>query len=458
MANRQYVGARYVPKFADPVEWNKALSYEALTIVTHLGNSFTSKKPVPAGVDIGNDEYWVNTGNFNAQLENVMNSVAGLTEEVNRISNRIIYANNPGNGLAGVIADGVTDDTAALTNIIAYAEANFLDVILPPGTIKITSQVNINKCKIKGAGCFSQNYAGIEEFTGTTIFCATQQARLKVNAGTAGLVISNIHFNTNIAKIGLVISGAQYSCFHDLSFNGFTEAQMSIKTETSIVGWCDFERLWFYPSDAKCLELGVNTNYTKNSNVCHNIFNHLAVNHKATGIEIGDADNNLFIGCYIFGMSTTEGVHFINTNGTAPTANIFLHCEAMQGIVFDDGCNYNSIYGYQYDNQEKEPTYNTTSNFTADMYGILSCVRGVGMKAAPSPLCGRVTLSANAQSVHVTFEYNVPGNYFVFTNITAGTDVNITVNTSNYARNGFDIYAPTPPASDVTIDYMIIGV
>ena len=48
MANRQYIGARYVPKFADPVEWNSALSYEALTIVTHLGNSFTSKKPVPA--------------------------------------------------------------------------------------------------------------------------------------------------------------------------------------------------------------------------------------------------------------------------------------------------------------------------------------------------------------------------------------------------------------------------
>ena len=53
MANRQYVGARYVPKFADPVEWNGALSYEALTIVTHLGHSFTSKKPVPAGFDIG---------------------------------------------------------------------------------------------------------------------------------------------------------------------------------------------------------------------------------------------------------------------------------------------------------------------------------------------------------------------------------------------------------------------
>ena len=50
MATRQYIGARYVPKFATPTEWNNSLSYEGLTIVTHLGNSFTSKKPVPAGI------------------------------------------------------------------------------------------------------------------------------------------------------------------------------------------------------------------------------------------------------------------------------------------------------------------------------------------------------------------------------------------------------------------------
>ena len=69
MATRQYVGARYVPKFADPVEWSNVLSYEALTVVTHLGNSFTSKIPVPAGIDISNTDYWVNTGNYNAQVE-----------------------------------------------------------------------------------------------------------------------------------------------------------------------------------------------------------------------------------------------------------------------------------------------------------------------------------------------------------------------------------------------------
>lgn len=67
LINRQYVGARYVPKIMG--EWNKALQYEALSVVTYMGNSFTSKVPVPANVEINNTNYWVNTGNYNTQVE-----------------------------------------------------------------------------------------------------------------------------------------------------------------------------------------------------------------------------------------------------------------------------------------------------------------------------------------------------------------------------------------------------
>ena len=67
LINRQYVGARYVPKIMG--EWNKALQYEALSVVTYMGNSFTSKVPVPANVEIDNTDYWINTGNYNAQVE-----------------------------------------------------------------------------------------------------------------------------------------------------------------------------------------------------------------------------------------------------------------------------------------------------------------------------------------------------------------------------------------------------
>ena len=69
MSVTQYIGARYVPLFADPTEWTSDRAYEPLTIVMHEGNSYTSKQAVPIGIDINNDEFWALTGNYNAQVE-----------------------------------------------------------------------------------------------------------------------------------------------------------------------------------------------------------------------------------------------------------------------------------------------------------------------------------------------------------------------------------------------------
>ena len=66
---RQYVGARYVPLFADPLEWSDQREYEPLTVVIYQGNSYTSVQSVPVGVDINNTAYWAQTGNYNAQIE-----------------------------------------------------------------------------------------------------------------------------------------------------------------------------------------------------------------------------------------------------------------------------------------------------------------------------------------------------------------------------------------------------
>lgn len=89
LINRQYVGARYVPKLMG--EWNKALQYEALSIVTYLGNSFTSKVPVPPNIDISNKSYWVNTGNYNAQVEAYRQETVQLE---NNLNNEIINRKN----------------------------------------------------------------------------------------------------------------------------------------------------------------------------------------------------------------------------------------------------------------------------------------------------------------------------------------------------------------------------
>lgn len=95
MAVRQYVGARYVPKFYEGVggntEWVSGVAYEPLTIVTYLNNSFTSKKPVPVGVGAPNvnSEYWANTGNYNQQIEQYRKDTEEYKAEVETYKNEV---------------------------------------------------------------------------------------------------------------------------------------------------------------------------------------------------------------------------------------------------------------------------------------------------------------------------------------------------------------------------------
>lgn len=70
MGQNKYIGARYVPKILrDDEPWDKTKEYEALTVVFHQGNSFTSRQYVPANIDILNKDYWACTGNYDAQVE-----------------------------------------------------------------------------------------------------------------------------------------------------------------------------------------------------------------------------------------------------------------------------------------------------------------------------------------------------------------------------------------------------
>ena len=87
MANIQYIGARYVPKFFDNPDdhsndWKAGIAYEPLTVVTYQDDSYTSKKPVPGNIGnpADNSDYWVKTMNFSGAIE-------GLQEEISDIKN-----------------------------------------------------------------------------------------------------------------------------------------------------------------------------------------------------------------------------------------------------------------------------------------------------------------------------------------------------------------------------------
>ena len=138
---RQYVGARYVPLFAEPLEWSDTREYEPLTIVTYQGNSYTSRQYVPTGIEITNSEYWALTGNFNAQVEAYRAEVRAFDDRINANAAAInanaaainanaaaISANTAAiNANAAAIAQEKTDRT---TNVmLAFGDSYGVDTI-----------------------------------------------------------------------------------------------------------------------------------------------------------------------------------------------------------------------------------------------------------------------------------------------------------------------------------------
>src|SRR5699024_3882153 len=151
-----YVGHRYVPKLMG--EWDKAETYEGLSIVTNKGTSYTSKKRVPIGIDIKNEEYWVVTGNYNAQIEEYRKDVREVEKDVREVEKDVrevekevgkksdqSYVDNLNEKVTtqlaqnalnvktfGAKGDGITDDTLAIQEAFAQAEPN-TTIIFPHG-------------------------------------------------------------------------------------------------------------------------------------------------------------------------------------------------------------------------------------------------------------------------------------------------------------------------------------
>ena len=113
---RQYVGARYVPVFANPLEWSDTREYEPLTIVAYQGNSYTSMQYVPTGISIADTAYWALTGNFNAQVEAYRAEVRAFDDRINANAAAI-------NANAAAISANTAEISANATAINANAAA-----------------------------------------------------------------------------------------------------------------------------------------------------------------------------------------------------------------------------------------------------------------------------------------------------------------------------------------------
>lgn len=121
MSYREYIGARYVPLFADPLEWDSTQSYEPLTVVYHQGNSYTSRQAVPAGIEITNNTYWAQTGNYNAQIEQYRAEVAAydarITANADNIASEATTRASADTAIRNELGADIADNTDAIEAI-----------------------------------------------------------------------------------------------------------------------------------------------------------------------------------------------------------------------------------------------------------------------------------------------------------------------------------------------------
>lgn len=140
MAYRQYTGSRYVPIFGRKNEssanWDNSAPYEPLTVVIYQGNSYISRQYVPAGIPITDANYWIETGNYNAQVEAYRQEVIQFDGRINDNAERIEDVNEIVSTInaPGWVTETRIADSAVTTGKIEDGAVTFNKIA--PGVIK----------------------------------------------------------------------------------------------------------------------------------------------------------------------------------------------------------------------------------------------------------------------------------------------------------------------------------
>lgn len=86
-------------KFADPILWTIDRNYEpAMIVLDDDGNGYISRKAVPAGVPLSNDEYWTQIFNFGDITETLRDNIAynaqeSATAPIQLLENQLVWWN-----------------------------------------------------------------------------------------------------------------------------------------------------------------------------------------------------------------------------------------------------------------------------------------------------------------------------------------------------------------------------
>lgn len=268
--NRQYIGARYVPKVFNnngSNEWVSGIAYEPLTIVTYLENSYTSVKPVPStvGAPNVNTEYWACTGNVQGIIGTLDDRLSTAESEIIDLQNLTIgvhkryviisdsYANNTntqGKNYVDLIkeylsiADGdIYDIHRGGSGFTKSDDNKWLNMLIENANIISDHNTITDIYCLGGANDFALNQSAdtiksaINEFA---LYCKTNYPNAKVHTGCIGMVLSNDLSARNVcidAYKSIIYHGGTYvnNCEYILQWQAVIRSQDSVHpTETGV--------------------------------------------------------------------------------------------------------------------------------------------------------------------------------------------------------------------------------
>lgn len=125
MSVREYIGARYIPLFSDPIEWDNTRSYEPLTVVKYQGASYVSRQSVPEGIELTNNNYWLLWADYNAQLEQYRQEVLAFDGRIDSLEEALPISDFDSTNTVDARFDAVTDALEqSVTDIENEIESN----------------------------------------------------------------------------------------------------------------------------------------------------------------------------------------------------------------------------------------------------------------------------------------------------------------------------------------------
>ncbi len=182
-------------KFADPIEWNITRQYAKNTIVLdENGNAFLSKQPVPSGVQLNNEDYWLEVFNFMSYVKSFNSNLTLRVERDTTQATQPLHVNDwliYNDILYKVLVEmQIGDDFIIGTNIERFTVEEFIKAFIQYATNLIQQYKNdIDASEL----AYKQSLAN-------DIYNITQSLQSQLDQALAGVTVDSEVINARVGE------------------------------------------------------------------------------------------------------------------------------------------------------------------------------------------------------------------------------------------------------------------